>query len=168
MCDHIISYSSAPFNYNVMVFKHSLCHTITAISCDICCHLMLMMLMAFTPSDLYWIYLNVSSDVHFPEQKNSAVQLSQVQYCIKIKRKGTKGQNSDLLESSNQECLYSTMLGWCKPWWSKAANKWRNSQHNGQSYVNKYVSYVSVYILYYVHVQYWLILREFLGRAPFC
>lgn len=28
MCDHIISYSSAQFNYNVMVFKYSLCHTI--------------------------------------------------------------------------------------------------------------------------------------------
>lgn len=28
MCDHITSYSSAQFNYNVMVFKYSLCHTI--------------------------------------------------------------------------------------------------------------------------------------------
>ena len=28
MWDHITSYSFAPFNYNVMVFKYSLCHTI--------------------------------------------------------------------------------------------------------------------------------------------
>ena len=37
------------------------------------------------------------------------------QYCIRMKRNGTKGQNSDLRESSNQLCLYSTMLGWCRP-----------------------------------------------------
>ena len=72
-------------------------------------------------------------------QKKSPGFLSQVQYCIKIKRKGTKGQNSDLLESSNQECLYSTMLGWCRPeasWICKKKIEGRNSNITGKKCVN--------------------------------